>query len=130
MRQFVPPEQLWTEFQGDLNFEYDHEVYWPALINMCEEKHSELRARWIKAGKNYGESETYLRGGDTLSITGLKADELTTLHQTKEETSAEHVTGGADTEVVEMSNNTEVHVSEGVEDQTTETVVKAEDEKL
>lgn len=68
MRLHVPPEQLWTEFQGDLKFEYDHEAYWPALVKMCEEKHAELKARWIRAGKNYGENETYLKGGDGPSI--------------------------------------------------------------
>ncbi|TVY86744.1 CRAL-TRIO domain-containing protein [Lachnellula willkommii] len=68
MRQHVPPQQLWKEFQGDLDFEYDHEVYWPALIKLCEEKHSEQRARWVKAGKHYGESEMYMRGGDAPSV--------------------------------------------------------------
>lgn len=68
MRQHVPPQQLWKEFQGDLDFEYDHDVYWPALIKLCEEKHSEQRARWVKAGKHYGESEMYLRGGDAPSV--------------------------------------------------------------
>jgi len=31
MRQHVPPQQLWNEFHGDLEFEYDHSIYWPAL---------------------------------------------------------------------------------------------------
>lgn len=30
-RQHVPPQQLWKEFSGDLDFEYDHDVYWPAF---------------------------------------------------------------------------------------------------
>jgi hypothetical protein len=68
MRQHVPPEQLWNEFHGDLEFEYDHEVYWPAMLKLCEEKHAEQRERWVKAGKNYGESEDYIKGGNTPSI--------------------------------------------------------------
>ncbi|TVY68905.1 CRAL-TRIO domain-containing protein, partial [Lachnellula suecica] len=68
MRQLVPPQQLWKEFQGDLEFEYDHEAYWPALMKLCEEKHSEQRERWVKAGKHYGESEVYMKGGDASSV--------------------------------------------------------------
>lgn len=88
MRQHVPPEQLWTEFEGDLKFEYDHEAYWPALIKMCEDKHAELQARWVKAGKNYGESETYLKGGDVPSVTGFKADQVASGAQGDNEESA------------------------------------------
>ena len=68
MRQHVPPQQLWNEFHGDLEFEYDHEVYWPTLLKLCEEKHREQRARWIQGGKQYGESENYIKGGSTQSI--------------------------------------------------------------
>lgn len=68
MRQHVPPQQLWNEFHGDMEFEYDHSVYWPALLKLAEERYSERRERWIKAGKHYGESEIYLRGGDAPSL--------------------------------------------------------------
>ncbi len=68
MRQHVPPQQLWNEFHGDMEFEYDHSVYWPALLKLAEERYSERRERWIKAGKHCGESEIYLRGGDAPSL--------------------------------------------------------------
>ncbi|CAL3966610.1 unnamed protein product [Diplocarpon coronariae] len=68
MRQHVPPQQLWNVFAGDLEFEYDHEVYWPALMKLCEEKHTEQKARWIQGGKNYGESEDFIKGGSVPSI--------------------------------------------------------------
>lgn len=71
MRQHVPPQQLWNEFHGDLEFEYDHEVYWPTLLKLCEEKHREQHARWVQGGKQYGESENYIKGGSSPSI-GLK----------------------------------------------------------
>lgn len=74
MRQHVPPEQLWNEFYGDLEFEYEHDVYWPALLKLCEEKHAEQVARWEKAGKNYGESEVYIKGGNELSIAPAPID--------------------------------------------------------
>lgn len=68
MRQHVPPSQLWDGFHGDLNFEYDHETYWPAFIQFCEERQSRMREQWIKGGKQYGESEAYLKGGNTPSV--------------------------------------------------------------
>ncbi|RDW88608.1 hypothetical protein BP6252_00640 [Coleophoma cylindrospora] len=68
VRQHVPPQHLWTEFLGDLEFEYDHATYWPALLSLCEEKRKEKRERWASAGKNFGESEVYLKGGDAPSL--------------------------------------------------------------
>ncbi|RQM05235.1 hypothetical protein DH86_00001764 [Scytalidium sp. 3C] len=68
MRKHVPPQQLWNEFLGDLEFEYDHSVYWPALLELCAERRAERWERWVKGGKQYGESEMYLKGGDAPSI--------------------------------------------------------------
>ena len=71
--KYVPKEQLWTELGGDVQFEYDHSVYWPALTALCKERSNERMARWEKAGKNVGESEIYLRGGDAPSIAAGQA---------------------------------------------------------
>lgn len=61
---YVPREQLVKEdFNGDIDFEYDHEVYWPALIKLCDEVRAERKARWEAAGKRYGESEDVIKGG-------------------------------------------------------------------
>lgn len=68
MRQHVPPQQLWNDFHGDMEFEYDHAVYWPALLRFARERYEERRERWVKAGKHCGESEIYLRGGDAPSL--------------------------------------------------------------
>ncbi|KAG9237720.1 putative CRAL-TRIO domain-containing protein C23B6.04c [Amylocarpus encephaloides] len=68
MRQHVPPQQLWKEWLGDLEFEYEHETYWPTLVKLCEERFTERKVRWTEAGKHYGESEIYLKGGNVKSI--------------------------------------------------------------
>lgn len=68
LKLHVPPEQLWKDFQGDLDFEYDHATYWPALNKLCEEKRAEQKERWVKGGKIYGESEIYLKGGNAPSL--------------------------------------------------------------
>jgi hypothetical protein len=76
MRQHVPPQQLWSEFQGDLEFEYDHATYWPALLKLCEEKQKEQKERWIRAGRNYGESEFYLKGREVESTRVATSEHL------------------------------------------------------
>jgi hypothetical protein len=79
MRQHVPPQQLWNEFHGDLEFEYDHAAYWPALMKLCDQKQAEHHERWVNGGKQYGESELYIKGGDAPSVGGgqSKAQETT-----------------------------------------------------
>ncbi|OCT45175.1 Phosphatidylinositol transfer protein PDR16 [Cladophialophora carrionii] len=64
----VPREQLLKESGGLVEFEYDHEIYWPALNDLCELKRQQYRARWEKGGKRIGEYEGYLKGGDEKSL--------------------------------------------------------------
>lgn len=68
LKDHVPPAQLWNVSGGDVQFEYDHAVYWPKLIEICDERRKQCRERWERAGKKIGESEVYLRGGDEESI--------------------------------------------------------------
>jgi len=70
MTQYVPREQLWTEFHGSLEFEYDHARYWPALIRLCSERHEARRRRWIDGGSQIGELEDYLAGQLPVGVSG------------------------------------------------------------
>jgi hypothetical protein len=67
---FVPAEQLLIPFGGKVEFEYKHDIFWPALNKLCTERRTAYQARWIKAGKQIGEYEAYLRGGDQTSANG------------------------------------------------------------
>lgn len=100
MRQHVPPQQLLTDFHGDLEFVYEHDVYWPALLSLCEERHAEQIARWEKAGKHYGESELYLKGGNEESVAGSSVE-------TVAPTMAEKSMAGKVEEKVEAGSTTE-----------------------
>ncbi|KAG7142087.1 CRAL-TRIO domain-containing protein C23B6.04c like [Verticillium longisporum] len=74
MKQYVPREQLWTEFsEGDLQFDYDHAEYWPALMKLCQEKRDAKRERWIAGGKLIGEHEDYLAGGEDKGLAASSA---------------------------------------------------------
>ncbi|OCK80719.1 CRAL/TRIO domain protein [Lepidopterella palustris CBS 459.81] len=64
----VPASQLIKTSGGDVDFVYDHEVYWPALNALCDQRRREYRERWESAGKHIGESEVYLKGGDEGSV--------------------------------------------------------------
>lgn len=70
MRQYVPDQELWTEFGGKLDFEYDHETYWPALRKLCEEKRAFRKQRWVEGGSHIGEHEDYLAGGKETGVAG------------------------------------------------------------
>ena len=59
----VPRAQLLKECGGDVEFEYDHEKYWPALNALAESKRKSKKERWEKGGKRVGEYELYLKGG-------------------------------------------------------------------
>ncbi|KAM3525691.1 hypothetical protein NHJ13051_003864 [Beauveria bassiana] len=71
----VPIEQLWSDdWPGQLNFEYEHKVYWPALNKECKQRREASAARWLAAGGVVGESEDYLVGGADVSVTGYYFD--------------------------------------------------------
>jgi hypothetical protein len=62
----VPAPQLLARFGGEVDFEYQHDVYWPALNKLCEERRKAYRDRWEKAGRKVGASEYELRGGSAV----------------------------------------------------------------
>jgi hypothetical protein len=66
----VPPEQLLSHHGGNVQFKYDHSLYWPALNELSDRRRRHFEARWEKAGKQIGEHEAFLRGGDATSLDG------------------------------------------------------------
>ncbi|KAK8242082.1 CRAL/TRIO domain protein [Phyllosticta capitalensis] len=65
---FIPPAQLMKSYGGEVEFDYDHSVYWPALNENCDKRKAEYRTRWEARGKQIGDSEFALRGGDQQSV--------------------------------------------------------------
>lgn len=60
--EYVPIEQLDKDFGGDLNFEYDHEKYWPEMIKIAESNKQKYMKRFENFGSKIGLSEYDLRG--------------------------------------------------------------------
>lgn len=76
LRKHVPPSQLLKEAGGDVEFEYDHSQYWPALNKLADQRRAEYHRRWVDGGKVIGEYENYLRGGSAMSRTKSEAKSL------------------------------------------------------
>ncbi|KAF2995651.1 hypothetical protein E8E13_001103 [Curvularia kusanoi] len=71
----VPAAQLMKASGGEIDFKYDHDVYWPALEKLAAERRATRVERWEKAGKLIGESEVYLWGGEEGSVGGAQTTE-------------------------------------------------------
>jgi len=67
----IPASQLMKNAGGEVDFAYDHGVYWPALETLATQRRKEQRERWEAAGKAIGESEIYLWGGEEKSVGGV-----------------------------------------------------------
>lgn len=78
MGHYIPREQLMRESQGSVNFEYNHQTYWPALTKLAEIKRAAYRERWERAGSRIGEDEAYLRGGDRKPLIEIERQSTTT----------------------------------------------------
>ena len=75
LRDFIPPAQLVSDHGGDADFKYDHKVYWPALCKLAEERQKAYEERWVRGGRRIGESENYLKGGSSPSLTEMEEAE-------------------------------------------------------
>ncbi|CUM63650.1 uncharacterized protein PRCAT00001233001 [Priceomyces carsonii] len=58
---YVPKQQLDKEFNGIIDFEYIHDVYWPEMNKMGEEKYEIYLQNFHKLGSKIGLSEFDLR---------------------------------------------------------------------
>ncbi|EAW17493.1 CRAL/TRIO domain protein [Aspergillus fischeri NRRL 181] len=68
LRQHVPAGHLMKSVGGDVEFRYDHSIYWPALNQLADKRRNEYRQRWIQGGKRIGEFEHYLKTGTSPSV--------------------------------------------------------------
>lgn len=59
--EYIPKEQLEAMYGGDVDFEYDHEMYWPALARIAAERRADYMTQFKLLGKKIGLSEADLR---------------------------------------------------------------------
>ncbi|KAF9884453.1 hypothetical protein FE257_001784 [Aspergillus nanangensis] len=68
LREHVPASQLMKSMGGDVEFRYEHSVYWPTLNQLADQRKAAYRERWIQGGKHIGEYENYLKTGTSGSL--------------------------------------------------------------
>ena len=61
---YVPKEQLDKDFEGLVNFEYDHKKYWDVMMKISQDKKHQYFERFEKFGGIVGLSEVDLRGNN------------------------------------------------------------------
>jgi len=81
---------------GEVDFKYDHSVYWPALDKITTERRRQRKERWEKGGKIIGESEVYLWGGDEPSLSAGKTAEAASKVEAKDATAPAPTTESTD----------------------------------
>ena len=59
-------KDLWG---GDREFVWDHAKYWPALVQMCEERRKKHMEKWRALGAKVGISEYEIKAGDEVANT-------------------------------------------------------------
>ncbi|CAG7849097.1 CRAL-TRIO domain-containing protein C23B6.04c [Serendipita indica DSM 11827] len=70
---------------GNADFEYEHDKYWPALIEICKKRREEQMARWHELGGKIGADEWILKGGPIVVAhpqTGDASNEAVTKDET------------------------------------------------
>ncbi|RCK55909.1 Phosphatidylinositol transfer protein PDR16 [Candida viswanathii] len=65
---YVPKQQLDKDFEGGVNFEYDHSKYWKKMIEISQDKKHNYYDRFEKFGSVVGLSEVDLRGDNEVLI--------------------------------------------------------------
>lgn len=65
---YVPKQQLDKDFDGAVNFEYDHSKYWNKMIEISQDKKHRYYERFEKFGSVVGLSEVDLRGDNEVLI--------------------------------------------------------------
>lgn len=61
LRELIRPDQLDKDFGGDVEFEYVHDIYWPALTTMAAERREQMLENWRAAGSQIGTSESAMK---------------------------------------------------------------------
>lgn len=64
---FAPEMVMAESWGGSSEFEYVHEKYWPALLELCNSRKEAWMAKWREAGGKVGVKEWEYKSGDELT---------------------------------------------------------------
>lgn len=73
---FMTRDMVMSEWWGgERDFVWDHDKYWPALLQLCETRRNEQRERWRQLGAKVGVSEWEIRASPASSLPDLITSE-------------------------------------------------------
>ena len=58
-------DAVWKEFGGAVDFQYEHKTYWPAFVQLAEERRARMMKRWQELGARVGLKEWEMKDGRT-----------------------------------------------------------------
>lgn len=89
---FIAPEMLMNAhgWPGAQEFVWDHEKYWPNLLEVCNKRREEQMDRWRTLGGKVGISEWDIKGGLKPAVT-LPVDEKVPINEITATTQVEEV---------------------------------------
>ncbi|KAG9000428.1 hypothetical protein FRB94_005441 [Tulasnella sp. JGI-2019a] len=61
-------DQVTTQWGGEAEIPYEHEVYWPAIIKMCGDRHQKQLEKWRALGGTVGLSEWEIFQDDDAAV--------------------------------------------------------------
>jgi hypothetical protein len=61
---------------GAVDFEYNHDKYWPALMELCKKTRDEQMARWRELGGKVGIDEWSIKGGSLPTAQPEEAEKI------------------------------------------------------
>lgn len=94
---YVPKEQLDKDFGGEVDFEYDHAKYWPALAEMARSRRKIYKQNFLLLGSKVGLSESDLRNenlkvAEPKEAAVIEHSESATLNEIEEKVSELEIT--------------------------------------
>lgn len=82
-------------WKGSQNFTYEHDIYWPALVEMCDTRRKHMTKAWLELGGTIGIKEWDVK----LAVQNM-TDAMEKI-PTEDEKAASDVSGGEAQELVE-----------------------------
>lgn len=65
---FAPDMVLSRAWGGSVDLKYEHEKYWPALVDMCTKRKDEQMEVWKQLGGTVGLKEWDVKGGSAAVV--------------------------------------------------------------
>ena len=70
-------DNVWKEFGGNIDFQYDHKTYWPHLLEVTKTRREAQMQKWRELGGTVGVKEWDIKGGNAPNGADVKTTDET-----------------------------------------------------